>query len=79
MLQYAALPPQEEKIIELFEMGCTDVLDWATHTTRGGGGKGSLAEQCKTGAGFLCSFFLCVRLVLRGGTALMGSKIVCNR
>ena len=37
MLQYAALPPQEEKIIELFEMGCTDVLDWATHTTRGGG------------------------------------------
>ena len=44
-----------------------------------GGGKGSLAEQCKTGAGFLCSFFLCVRLVLRGGTALMGSKIVCNR
>ena len=36
MLQYAALPPQEEKIIELFEMGCTDVLDWATHTTRGG-------------------------------------------
>ena len=31
MLQFAILPPSEDKIIELFEMGVTDVLDWATH------------------------------------------------
>ncbi|UPR00725.1 PNPLA domain-containing protein [Chloropicon primus] len=34
MLQYALLPPGEDKIIDLFEMGVSDVLDWATHTTK---------------------------------------------
>ena len=31
MLKFAVLPPAEDKIVELFEMGVNDVLDWATH------------------------------------------------
>lgn len=34
MLQFALLPPSEDKIVELFELGVNDVLDWATQITR---------------------------------------------
>jgi len=45
MLRYAILPPSEEKIGELFEMGVNDVLAWAKarreNEDGGGGGNGN--------------------------------------